>query len=113
MSSDFYQRVYDLVRKIPPGNIATYGQIAAMLGSPQAARTVGYALNALRTSAVFPPVPWQRVINAQGRISLPPGGGYEIQRDLLAEEEVIADEEDTYDFTRYRWNGIYLKSDNK
>jgi len=107
MSRDFYQRVYDLVRKVPSGRIVTYGQVAAMLGSPQAARTVGYALNALRSGSVFPPVPWQRVINAQGRISLPPGGGFEMQRDILKDEGVEADEKGVYDMSLYRWDGNY------
>jgi methylated-DNA-protein-cysteine methyltransferase-like protein len=105
MTDDFYKRVYDLVRKIPPGKIATYGQIAVMLSSPQAARTVGYALNALRGNMVFPPVPWQRVINYKGRISLPHGGGYEMQRDLLAEEGVVMEEDESYDFEKYGWKG--------
>ena len=105
MNDDFYQRVYNLVRKIPPGKVATYGQIANMLAKPRAARTVGYALNALRYGNVFPPVPWQRVINYQGRISLPPGGGFEIQRDLLREEGVIPDQDGVYDLNNYLWNG--------
>jgi methylated-DNA-protein-cysteine methyltransferase-like protein len=104
MPSDFFQRVFEVVRKIPVGKVATYGQIACMLGAPQGARTVGYALNSLKTGAVFPPVPWQRVINYQGRISLPHGGGYEEQRDLLAEEGVIADD-GVYDLKKYRWEG--------
>ena len=105
MADDFYWRVYDLVRKIPRGKVATYGQIAQMLGTPRAARTVGYALNSLRFGSVLPPVPWQRVINHQGRISLPPGGGYEIQRELLSEEGVSPDHDGIYDLDKYRWNG--------
>ena len=101
---DFYLRVYQLVRRIPRGRVATYGQIAAMLNAPQAARTVGYALNALKEGVVFPPVPWQRVINSQGRISLPPGGGYEIQREILAAEGVYPDAEERYDLRRYLWS---------
>ena len=105
MEKDFYQQVYDLVRRIPPGKIANYGQIAQMLGKPQAARTVGYALNALRGNNIFPPVPWQRVINYQGKISLPPGRGFEIQRELLEEEGIIIGADETYDFNKYRWDG--------
>ncbi|NQS98487.1 MAG: MGMT family protein [candidate division Zixibacteria bacterium] len=104
MEKDFYRQVYDLVRKIPPGKVATYGQIAALLAAPRAARTVGYALNALRRGSVFPPVPWQRVINYRGMISLPPGGGYEIQRDLLTDEGVTPDEDGVYDLNEYLWN---------
>ena len=105
MNEDFYTRVFALVRRIPEGKIATYGQIAAMLGAPQGARTVGYALNALKPNNIVPPVPWQRVINAQGRISLPHGGGFEIQRDILKSEGVLANEDGIYDFRKYRWDG--------
>ena len=110
MEKDFYQRVYDLVRKIPPGKVAAYGQIAVLLAAPRAARTVGYALNALRRGSVFPPVPWQRVINYRGKISLPPGGGYEIQRDLLTDEGVIPDEDGVYDLHKYLWDVKFRKS---
>ena len=105
MNKDFFERVFELVRRIPEGKIATYGQIASMLGAPLAARTVGYALNALKPNNIVPPVPWQRVINAQGRISLPHGGGFEIQRDILKAEGVFADENGVYDFGKYRWEG--------
>lgn len=105
MEKDFYHQVYDLVRKIPPGKIANYGQIAQMLGKPHAARTVGYALNALRGNTCFPPVPWHRVINYLGKISLPPGGGFETQRDLLAEEDVLFDEDERYNLEEHRWDG--------
>ncbi len=98
--------MYDVVRMIPAGRVATYGQIAAMLGSPQAARTVGYALNALKANNVSPPVPWQRVINYRGGISLPPGGGFEIQKHLLAEEGVYPEQESgLYDLSKYLWEG--------
>lgn len=64
---DFYEKVYYLARKIPRGKVATYGQIAAMISSPRAARVVGFAMRALPESS---DVPWQRVINSQGRISI-------------------------------------------
>ena len=105
MDEDFFQRVYRLVRKIPPGKVATYGQIAAFLTSPGAARSVGYALNALKTGFIDPPVPWQRVINSRGKISLPYGGGFEIQRDMLADEGVVPDENGVYDLNKYLWDG--------
>jgi methylated-DNA-protein-cysteine methyltransferase-like protein len=62
---NFYQQVYALVRAIPYGKVATYGQIAAILGSPRAARMVGQALKHCDSS-----VPWQRVINRHGMISI-------------------------------------------
>ena len=68
MEPNFFERVYRVVKQIPRGKVASYGQIAALLGHPQAARTVGWALNALRGSEIDD-VPWQRVINSAGRIS--------------------------------------------
>lgn len=64
----FYERVYAVVRRVPAGQVATYGQIAALLGIGRGARAVGWALHAL-TPAMAEEVPWWRIINAQGRIS--------------------------------------------
>lgn len=64
--STFYEAVYRVVREIPRGQVMTYGQIATLLGSPRAARAVGYALRATRPEEN---VPWQRVINRTGGIS--------------------------------------------
>jgi methylated-DNA-protein-cysteine methyltransferase related protein len=66
--SNFYALVYAMVKKIPRGKVATYGQIAALIGSPKAAQMVGWALHALDESPK-PEVPWQRVINRLGFIS--------------------------------------------
>ena len=100
-AENFYQRVYALVRQIPPGMVVTYGQVAALLGSPHAARAVGYALRALQAGA---DVPWQRVLNHRGQISPRyPAEGPLLQRLLLEEEGVIFDADDRVDFTRYRW----------
>ena len=63
---ELYERVYTVVRLIPPGRVATYGQVAAVVGPPCDAREVGGAMAALRYQRVDPPVPWQRVINTQG-----------------------------------------------
>ena len=81
-----YHRVYKVVRRIPRGRVATYGVVARLAGHPGAARTVGWALAALPGDA---DVPWWRVINAAGRISL--GGrdhGAMLQRALLLREGV-------------------------
>lgn len=89
---DFYRRVYEVVRQIPPGRVMTYGQIAHLLGSPQAARAVGYALAHLPEDCG---VPWQRVINQQGKIS-PRGIGSapgDRQRALLEGEGLVFDEQ--------------------
>jgi len=82
-----YQRIYAVVRRIPVGRVATYGQVAVVAGLPGHARQVGYALAALRNGST---VPWHRVINAQGRLSLErtaPGGGV-VQRQRLEREGV-------------------------
>ena len=66
--SNFYSLVYAMVKRIPKGRVATYGQIASLIGSPKAAQMVGWALHALDASP-NPEVPWQRVINRLGFIS--------------------------------------------
>ncbi len=65
-TSDRYPRIYSVVRRIPNGRVATYGQIARLAGLPGGARQVGYALHALDEDS---DVPWQRVVNARGRVS--------------------------------------------
>jgi methylated-DNA-protein-cysteine methyltransferase-like protein len=82
-----YPRIYAVVRRIPRGKVATYGQIAELAGVPGQARLVGYAMFALpRTTAV----PWHRVINAQGRISLRgDGGGAALRQRMLLEREGV------------------------
>jgi methylated-DNA-protein-cysteine methyltransferase-like protein len=83
-----YARIYAVVRRIPRGRVATYGQIAELAGLPRQARQVGYALAALRDDRV----PWQRVINARGEISLRTvSGPDELQRVLLEREGVKFD----------------------
>ena len=64
---NFFEIVYHLVAKIPRGKVATYGQIAAMISTPRAARIVGFALSVLPRDTH---VPWQRVVNGKGMISI-------------------------------------------
>lgn len=99
--SNFYEAVYKLVRRIPCGRVMTYGQIATILGSPRAARAVGYAM---RASGNRDDVPWQRVINGRGRIS----ARNEVERPMLQKvlleaEGVVFDETETCDLGRCRW----------
>jgi methylated-DNA-protein-cysteine methyltransferase-like protein len=95
-------RVYAVVRLVPPGRVATYGQIATLLGSPRVARHVGWALSACAESE--PPVPWHRIINAQGRVSV---RGEDLraglQRTLLEQEGVEFDAHDRVDLAQLRW----------
>ena len=97
----FSQRVKDIVKKIPRGKVATYGQIAAYAGNPRAARQVVWILH---SSSRKDRLPWHRVINRKGRISLKPNYGYEIQKELLWKEGIKFDKNDTIDFDRYLWS---------
>jgi methylated-DNA-protein-cysteine methyltransferase related protein len=98
-----YERIYAIVRQIPQGRVVTYGQIATIAGGCSAL-TVGYAMAALH-SGTHPDVPWQRVINRQGRISInDPEGGY-TQRKLLEEEGVRFNRFDQIDLEEFGWLG--------
>ncbi len=101
MPPNFYERVWGFVREVPRGRVVTYGQVAVELGAPSTARAVGYALRAL------PPdtdVPWWRVINAKGGISLRGrGAGADLQRELLEEEGIPFSAAGTVDLRTYRW----------
>jgi methylated-DNA-protein-cysteine methyltransferase-like protein len=100
---NFYAVVYRLVAQIPPGKVTTYGQIARWLGHPSAARAVGYALHALPTGSE---IPWQRVINAAGRVSSRCDRHYEgIQRALLEAEGIKFDSYGNVDLQRFGWSG--------
>jgi methylated-DNA-protein-cysteine methyltransferase-like protein len=85
--TDFFRRVYDAVRSIPRGRVATYGQVAAYLGVPRGARAVGWALRALSPTQEKS-VPWHRVVGAGGRISARAGAGPLLQRRKLRAEGV-------------------------
>jgi methylated-DNA-protein-cysteine methyltransferase-like protein len=98
--SGFYEQVWAWVREIPKGKVATYGQVATALGTPRAARAVGYAMY----SVCDEEIPWHRVINAQGQISL--GGQLarpELQRQLLVQEGVQFDRQGRIELKAYQW----------
>lgn len=85
--SGTYQRIYAVVRRIPRGRVATYGQVAALAGFPRQPRLAGYALHALREASA---VPWHRVLNAQGRLSLlRAGSGAGLTQRLRLEQEGV------------------------
>ncbi|MBI4514880.1 MAG: MGMT family protein [Deltaproteobacteria bacterium] len=117
-ASPFARAVYRTVRLIPAGRVATYGQVAAILGHPRAARAVGSALHWL-PRAELDRVPWQRVINAAGRISYR-GDLYrpDLQRQLLEDEGVVFDRNGIVNLRRFRWIGprherpVRLRSQN-
>lgn len=97
-----YQRIYAVVCQIPPGQVATYGQIAQTVGGCSA-QMVGFALAALGTGS---DVPWQRVINRQGKISLRGGGVSSArQRELLEAEGIEFNSDNAVDLEKVRWPG--------
>ncbi|MDI7276795.1 MAG: MGMT family protein [Anaerolineae bacterium] len=102
MSSDLYERVYRIVATIPAGRVLTYGDIARMLGRPRGGRLVGWAMRHCPEG-----LPWYRVVNAQGRLSVTaryPDGRL-MQQALLEEEGVVFDAEGRLDVGRYAWTG--------
>jgi methylated-DNA-protein-cysteine methyltransferase related protein len=100
MSGPLYEAIYHLVRQVPSGRVVTYGQVAHLVGGCSA-RMVGYAMAALNDEKN---VPWQRVINAKGRIS-PHGFGYgsALQRQLLEEEGIVFRPDGSLDLLIYSW----------
>jgi len=101
MRSDLTQRVIDVIAGIPPGRVATYGAVAAAAGNPRGARVVVWVLN---SSSDRENLPWHRVINSKGGISLKPGYGFELQKQLLESEHVEVSEDGFVDLRKYFWN---------
>jgi methylated-DNA-protein-cysteine methyltransferase related protein len=96
-----YEAIYAVVRRIPRGRVATYGQVAALAGRPGRARQVGYAMHALPEGSG---VPWQRVINASGRISFHPDSmEHAVQRALLESEGVVFGPRGAVSLERFGW----------
>ncbi len=106
----YFTRVWDLVRQVPPGQVVTYGQVAAMVNPPKGI--------AIRSYLAFGPrwvggamagcpadVPWHRVVNAQGKISLKRGDGGAEQQARLEAEGVVFDEAGRIPLDRFRWQG--------
>jgi len=109
-SATFFRRVVMMIKKIPHGKVATYGQIAALAGNPRAARQVAWVLHAASDKKKLP---WQRVINSQGGISLPRYGGYELQRALLVKEGIKFDAADQIALARFQWKPKIFKKRKK
>jgi methylated-DNA-protein-cysteine methyltransferase-like protein len=101
MASTNYQRIHEVVKRIPRGCVATYGQVAALAGMAGHARQVGYALHALTKNSG---VPWHRVINARGEVSKRAEPMFEeIQRTLLKKEGVVANDKGMFSLKQYLW----------
>ena len=102
-ATPFALRVYETVRTIPPGRVTSYGGVAAMLGQPRAARAVGAALNALLPEE-HTDVPWWRVVNHRGLLTIPPELGLRtLQRTLLESESVGFRSSGAVDMDAHGW----------
>ena len=104
MEKTVFERIYDIVRKIPYGKVATYGQVAMIAGNPRWARAVGYALHANPDPEG---IPCYRVVNRFGRTA--PAfafGGEERQAELLRAEGIEVSEDGTVDLEMYLWDGL-------
>lgn len=97
-----HERIYAAVRRIPRGRVATYGQIAEVAGLPRQPRLVGYALHALSSSTA---VPWHRVVNARGMVSIRSDGAASLSQMLLLEREGISfDARGRLSLERFGWS---------
>lgn len=102
MALIFTSNTVDIIRRIPRGKVATYGSVAAMAGNSRAARQV---VRVLHIYSKKEGLPWYRVINREGKISLKKGEGYEKQKSLLEGEGIQFDLRDRVDLKRYLWTG--------
>lgn len=100
MTSRTYPRIYAVVRRIPRGRVATYGQVAALAGLPRQARLVGYALSALPDGST---VPWHRVVNAKGTISARATVAWGLRQRALLEREGLQFFGEALRLRRYQW----------
>ena len=99
-SSTFSQQIIEVIKRIPKGKVATYGQIATIAGNHRAARQV---VRVLHSSSKKEGLPWHRVINSKGKISLKPGRGFELQKSLLEAEGITPNQEGIIDLRIYLW----------
>ena len=101
MATEFSERVIKTILKIPKGQVATYGQIAALSGKPGAARGVSWILH---SSSKSKSLPWQRVVSSKGRISFPRGSRqFDEQLRLLKKERITLDERGLIELTKFQW----------
>lgn len=96
----FTQKVINIIKAIPPGKVLTYGRIAALGGKPNGARQVSRFLHSMSAKH---DLPWHRVINAKGEISLKKSRGYELQKALLESEGVTFSLTSRVDLKIYLW----------
>lgn len=103
MVSVFSQKAINIMKSIPAGKVCTYGQIAALAGNHRGARQVVRLLNSFWEKENLP---WHRIVNSKGTISLRAGDGYEYQKSLLEAEGVEFDAQDKIDLGRFLWKPV-------
>lgn len=98
-----FEKIYDVVKQIPKGKVATYGFVAMLAGNPRWARVVGYALHNNPAPMV---IPCHRVVNREGKVAEAfVFGGGNAQRDLLEKEGIVFESDGRVDLLKYGWNG--------
>jgi methylated-DNA-protein-cysteine methyltransferase related protein len=110
--SEFSKKVIGLIKKIPEGKVATYGQIAKLAGKPQGSRGVAWILH---SSSKTHSLPWQRVLGSKGKISFPTSSAlYSRQKRLLKKEGILFGEQDRIDLAKYQWKKkVIVKKDSR
>ena len=101
MLTPFTQKALCVIQNIPEGKVMTYGRVAALAGKPNGARQVSRLLHSMSKKY---DLPWHRVVNSKGKISLKPSHGYELQKALLESEDIKFFKPDTINLKCYLWN---------
>lgn len=104
MEKNTFERIYDVVKQIPEGRVASYGQVAALAGNKRWARVVGYALHANPEPGI---IPCHRVVNRYGEVSRAFAFGGENRQIELLESEGVAFTDGRVDLERYQWRRVY------
>lgn len=101
-SDNFYERVYEVVRLVPPGRVTSYGAVASYLGTKGSSRMVGYAMQA--SGKAWPPVPAHRVVNRQGLLTAKFHFGGNLMQELLESEGIVVTDDKIQDFKNLFWD---------
>jgi len=99
----FTRVVIEIIKRIPEGKVCTYGRIGRLAGRSSGARQVAWILHSASREHRLP---WHRVVNYRGHISLPRSGGYEEQKARLQAEGIVFNAADRIDLERYLWDGM-------
>lgn len=102
MASESTRRILEVLLSIPRGKVCSYGTVAAIAGLPNGARQV---VRVLHSSSEKEGLPWHRLLRKDGKIALPPGGGFELQAALLRDEGVEVAKGGSVDLSLYGWGG--------